>query len=142
MPGRFEITRRVAFSETDTARVVHFSNFFRYMEDTEHAFLRSLGLSVHVDGRDGLRGFPRVSVSCSYHKPLRFEEQFIVQLIVRKKSEKSLTYEFVFLREADRETIAEGQMKVVYVERAPDSSEFRAASLPRQIADQIEVIHD
>ena len=38
----FTITRRVEFSETDMAGIVHFSNFCRYMEHAEHAFFRSL----------------------------------------------------------------------------------------------------
>ena len=43
----FEVTRRVEFYETDAAGIVHFSNFFRYMETAEHAFLRSLGHQFH-----------------------------------------------------------------------------------------------
>ena len=32
MPYEFKAVRRVEFSETDMAGIVHFSNFFRYME--------------------------------------------------------------------------------------------------------------
>jgi phenylacetate-CoA ligase len=53
MPSEYHTKRRVEFAETDMAGIVHFANFFRYMETTEHEFLRSLGLSVHatIDGR-------------------------------------------------------------------------------------------
>ena len=65
------IKKQIAFSETDMAGIVHFSNFFRFMEMAEHAFLRSMGLSVHynVEGQslgikqrsgfiiDGMGGF-------------------------------------------------------------------------------------
>ena len=43
MPYEFKLTRRIEFAETDMAGIVHFSNFFRMMEATEHAFFRSLG---------------------------------------------------------------------------------------------------
>jgi acyl-CoA thioester hydrolase len=43
MPCEFRITRRVEFSETDMAGIVHFSNFFRYMETAEHAFFPVTG---------------------------------------------------------------------------------------------------
>ena len=33
-------------TDTDMAGIVHFSNFFRYMERVEHAFFRSLGFSI------------------------------------------------------------------------------------------------
>ena len=47
MAYEFKVRRRVEFSETDMAGIVHYSNFFRYMEAAEHAFFRSLGLSIH-----------------------------------------------------------------------------------------------
>ena len=43
MSYEFQITRRVEFSETDMAGIMHFSNYFRFMETAEHAFFRSLG---------------------------------------------------------------------------------------------------
>ena len=33
MSYEFQITRRVEFFETDLAGIMHFSNFFRFMED-------------------------------------------------------------------------------------------------------------
>ena len=59
----FEFQRRVEFHETDLAGIVHFSNFFRYMEDCEHAFYRSLGYSVHEmdDGEGGSVLWPAAS---------------------------------------------------------------------------------
>ena len=40
MPTEFTIKRRVQFSETDMAGIMHFANYFRLMEEVEHAFLR------------------------------------------------------------------------------------------------------
>ena len=40
MATPFRVTRRVEFHETDMAGIVHFSNFFRYMEFAEVEFLR------------------------------------------------------------------------------------------------------
>ena len=36
MTFEFHTTRRIQFAETDMAGIVHFSNFFRYMEEAEH----------------------------------------------------------------------------------------------------------
>lgn len=138
MPSTFTMTRRVAFSETDAAGIVHFANFFRYMEDAEHAFLRGLGLSVHVDSETGTAGFPRVSATCDYQSPLHFEESFNITLTVRKKSAKSITYRFDFAREADGEAVATGQLTVVYVTRPDSQSRYRAAPLPEAYSQAIE----
>ena len=47
MSNEFVITRRVQFVETDLAGVLHFSNYYRYMEEVECAFWRDRGLGVH-----------------------------------------------------------------------------------------------
>ena len=117
MACEFETIHRVEFADTDMAGIVHFANFFRYMEVTEHAFLRSLGLSVHM--REGRRtlGLPRVSATCDYRVPLRYEDCVQVRLRVREKKEKSLTYDFVFRKEEGGATfeVARGSLTVVCV---------------------------
>ena len=74
--GEFEYNRRVQFAETDLAGIVHFSAYFRYMEEAEHALWRAAGLSV---ARGDLH-WPRVSASCQYATPLLFEDEIIVKV--------------------------------------------------------------
>ena len=66
MPYEFKLTRRIEFAETDMAGIVHFANFFRMMEATEHAFFRSLGFTIHGHDEGGTTGWPRVSASCDF----------------------------------------------------------------------------
>ena len=133
MPSTFRLTRRVAFSETDAAGIVHFAHFFRYMEDAEHAMLRDLGLSVHQDIGDDVAGFPRVSASCDYRKPLRFEDLFAIDVHVAAKTDKSVTYGFTFRMEDEPDPIATGTLKVVYAIKPAGQGKFKAATLPPQI---------
>ena len=130
----FTITRRVEFSETDMAGIVHFSNFCRYMEHAEHAFFRSLDRSI-VDPELGI-GWPRVHLSCDFKKPLRFEDEVDIQLLVSAKTSKSISYQFRF-RVADEEA-ARGALTVVCVRRN-EAGEMKATSIPPEIADLIEV---
>lgn len=130
MPSTFRLTRRVAFSETDAAGIVHFAQFFRYMEDAEHAMLRDLGLSVHREVGDDVAGFPRVSASCDYRKPLRFEDVFTVDVHVAAKTDKSVTYGFAFRQADAADPIATGTLKVVYAVKPAGQGKFKAASLP------------
>ena len=74
MAYEFKATRQVQFSETDMAGLMHFSNFFRFMETAEHGFYRSLGFSVVDLSRHPRLGWPRVHAACDYKKPLRFED--------------------------------------------------------------------
>ena len=97
MPSEFSIKRRVNFSETDLAGIAHFSNYFRMMEEVEHAFFRSIGMSV-VMQHDGLHiGWPRVAASCDYFGPLRFEDELDLNLRVIRVGEKSFNYEVDFM---------------------------------------------
>ena len=41
MSDPFRTTRRVEFGDTDMAGMVHFANFFRFMEAAEVEFLRA-----------------------------------------------------------------------------------------------------
>ena len=72
--GIYEVAKSGGLQVFPTALIVHFANFFRYMEAAEHAFLRSLGLSVVMDIDGGKYGLPRVSASCDYLKPARLDE--------------------------------------------------------------------
>ena len=68
--SRYRLQRRVQFYETDTAGIVHFSWFYRYMEEAEYALWRAADLSIAPP--DAEVGFPRVAASFDFHKPLRF----------------------------------------------------------------------
>ena len=134
MPDEFTITRRVEFSETDAAGIVHYSNFFRYMEACEHAFFRSLGTSI-VDKSSGI-GWPRVHASCDYRNPLHFEDEFTIALCVTSKTSKSLSYEFVFEKVDTK--IAQGNLTICCVRR-DETGEMKAADIPADIADKISI---
>ena len=104
--------RRVQFSETDMAGIVHFSNYYRYMEEAEHSYLRSIGLSVMMTLPDGtVVGWPRVRSSCSYEAPARFEDEIEIHVNVTRKGVKSLTLDFNFFRGETR--LARGNLKTV-----------------------------
>lgn len=113
MPYEFKLTRRVEFAETDMAGIVHFSNFFRMMEATEHAFFRSLGFSIHGHEAGAIIGWPRVSAACDYQRPLRFEEEVEIHLLVAEVRSRSIRYQFVFRHPGLDAEIARGTMAAV-----------------------------
>jgi YbgC/YbaW family acyl-CoA thioester hydrolase len=138
MPYEFKRVFQVEFADTDMAGIVHFANFFRYMEATEHAFFRSLGFSIHmhIEGRN--IGWPRVHVTCDYKSPLRFEDEVEVHLRVREKRSKSLTYDFTF-RKLDGTPVAAGALTAVCVALDEQTGTMRAVAIPEAIAAKIEV---
>ena len=139
MPYEFRSRQRVEFADTDLAGIVHFSNFFRYMERAEHEFLRSLGLSVHgVNGND-LVSWPRVNAECKFLAPLSFEDELDVHLLVREKRSKLVTYEFRFFKQGDDTLRAVGSITVVSVSIDRATGQMVSIPIPALIDRLIEV---
>lgn len=138
MPYEFKTTRRVEFSDTDMAGIMHYSNFFRFMETAEHAFFRSLGSSIARSG-DPTVGWPRVHASCDFKSPLRFEDEVEIHLLVSEKKSKALSYIFKFrkLNGSPQIEVARGALTVVSVTLQADGR-MAACSIPKIIADQIQ----
>ena len=138
MAYEFKIERRVEFSETDMAGIVHYSNFFKYMETAEHAFYRSLGTSVVMKHVDPPLGWPRVHAECDYFKPLRFEDLIEVHMLIKEKKSKSLTFVFRFYKlNGVREEVARGLLTVVCVAHADGA--MRAVEMPKELAEKIDI---
>jgi YbgC/YbaW family acyl-CoA thioester hydrolase len=142
MAYEFKRVMRVEFADTDMAGIVHFAQYFPYMEATEHAFFRSLGFSIHtrIDGRS--IGWPRVRAVCDYKSPLRFEDEVEICLRVREKKSKSLTYDFAFRKLESGEAVASGSLTVVCVSMDESTGTMKAVPIPEAIARQIEVAPD
>jgi len=139
MAYELKVTRRVEFSETDMAGIVHYSNFFRYMEVAEHEFFRRLGFSVVTRQVDPPVGWPRVHAECDYTQPLRFEDEIEIHMLVKEKRSKLLSYEFRFrkLNGGGPTEVARGFLTVVCVTH--QDGKMTPTTIPKSIVDKIEV---
>jgi YbgC/YbaW family acyl-CoA thioester hydrolase len=131
MSAELHSRRRVAFSETDAAGIVHFSNYFRYFEDAEHALWRENGLCIH--GNESSIGWPRVSASCEYHRPLKFEQEFDVSVRIAEMSPRTIRYEGTIIRDGER--VATATWKIACVSKLPDGS-MRSTEIPADVAER------
>ncbi|NOT00747.1 MAG: acyl-CoA thioesterase [Phycisphaerales bacterium] len=130
MPSNdFTITRRVQFAETDAAGVLHFANYFRMMEEVEHAFWRSLGHSVWFHDGDGVISWPRVHCTCEYASPAKFEDELSLTFRVARMGKRSVTFEVDFHRDGLR--IASGRTKAACC--AIRDGAFRSIAIPDNV---------
>jgi acyl-CoA thioester hydrolase len=136
MASEFKYTRRVEFSETDMAGIVHFSNYFKYMESAEHAFVRSLGLSITPKNMNPPIGWPRVNATCEYKRPLKYEDEVEIELKVAARTEKAITYAFTFRKNGEQEVCAVGSVTVVCV--TIRDGKMQATFIPQEYADKIQ----
>src|SRR5688572_9299312 len=132
--SEYTLRRRVFFYEVDSAGIVHFSNYFRYMEEAEHALWRAAGLSIAH--REAGVGFPRVAASFEYKRPLRFEDEVDIRIRITAISQRSMKYTCELTR--DGEPIATGFATIVCVVQQPDKS-MKAVPIPPGIASRFAV---
>jgi len=142
VPAHFHFTyrRMVEFADTDLAGIMHFANFFRFVESAEHAFFRSLGFRVHTtDGADH-QGWPRIEVSCKYHRPARFEQTLEVRLRIDEIRTTSLSYGFWIFPadEPDGALIANGTCSIIHVDLDTKAHQIRKAPIPAALKTKLE----
>jgi acyl-CoA thioester hydrolase len=133
--GEFSYRRRVQYRDTDASGIVHFSAFFVYCEEAEHALWRVAGLSVeprHIE-----IGWPRVSASFDFLRALRFEDEIDVQIRVIGKTSKTLRYQAVVMHEG--RAAAVGTMTTICVRKRPGEP-LKAIDIPADIADRFTVV--
>ena len=85
--SEFVYRRTVQYRETDASGLAHFTAFFAYAEEAEHAMWREAGLSIEPADTD--IGWPRVSASFDFRRALRFEDEIEVRLRVIGKTGRS-----------------------------------------------------
>lgn len=142
MPSEFSITRTVEFAETDMAGIMHFANFFYWMESCEAAFYRSLALPLISFVPGNVVGWPRVAVSCEYKAPLRFNDNVQVRLLVKEIRTKAVIYVFQFRKLSEGkllpEIMAQGEVAAVCVTAGP-GGEMVAQPIPIEVRAQLEL---
>ncbi len=134
MISEYRLKRRVLFYETDLAGIVHFSCYFRYMEEAEHALWREAGLSIAPKGAE--IGFPRVSAKFDYHRPLRFEDEFEVWIRVTGLTETTISYQCELASGASK--IATGALTIACVSKRPHEP-LKPMPIPQDIASRFEI---
>ena len=113
-----EILHQVEFSETDMAGIVHFSNYFRWMEVAENALFESLNLELIEQDRHLFRGWPRVRASCAFHHPLRFRDHVKIRISGKEVKDRAVCYQIRFfkLKNHDCILVGKGEMTTIFVE--------------------------
>lgn len=150
----FKHQRRVEFRDTDAAGIAHFSVYYAWMEQAEHAALRSLGLSVlpraqpvHAteasleavaqESSDECRvTWPRVSAQCEFFRPLHFEDEVDIHVTIAKIGQKSVTYQFEFASQGHR--VAQGQITAVCCRI--DDGKLHSTLIPPSISARLQTL--
>ena len=132
--------RRVEFHETDRAGMVHYSNYFRYLDTAVGEFFRALAqpgpLTRYWGGtKDEEMDWVYVSASCDFKKPAQFDDLVRIHLGVKRIGNKSLTFAVSFQRAG--EEIARGEAVIVCSQGM--QGQPRTLPIPPEIRERISV---
>jgi acyl-CoA thioester hydrolase len=136
MAYEFRHRRLVQYIDTDAGGIIHFTNYFRYMEETETAFYRSVGVNLVLETSRGTSVCPRVSASCDFKKTVTFGDELDIHLWVIRKGRSSVGYEFSF--QCREEEVAHGKLIVAWVTKQPDGS-IKSSPIPKPVDEALEV---
>src|SRR5436190_21671458 len=134
MSTAFVTSRRVEFSDTDAAGIMHFTAFFRMMEQAEHDLLRSIDISVVMHDSAGKISWPRAGARCDFQAAARFEEVLQIEVRVTRLGKRSVTYSYRFLR--DGQVLATGDITAVCC-RIKEGAVPKSMPIPAAIAKKL-----
>jgi acyl-CoA thioesterase FadM len=125
-PARIVLHRRIEWIDTDAAGIYHWTTAFRLAEAAEAALHTALGIADFTFGAT-----PRLAVSASFSRPLRFNDPVDVELAVAAIGRASLDYRMSI--SAEDGPAAEGSVKVCLIDR----STGRATPWPDDIRERL-----
>ena len=134
------VQRRVEFHETDRVGLIHFSNYFKYMDTAVAEFFRSLDLPGPLTNfwggtEDEEFDWPYVSVSCDFKKPVGFDDLLQIHIWVERIGGKSMAFEVSFGK--DGVEVARGHLVVVCARGV--KGQPKAEPIPQEIRKRVAV---
>ena len=126
-PGPFVIPVRVYYEDTDTAGVVYYANYLRYLERGRTEWMRTLGVEqLRLAEETGIV-FAVRSLNIEYLKPARLDDQLAVltELTLAGRAQVTLKQWI----ERGGETLVEATVRVACL----DAKKMKPAALPADL---------
>ena len=111
---------------------VHFSVFFRYMEEAEHAIWRKAGMRIAAEGRT--HQWPRISAQCDFKARLRVDDEFEIRTEMAKVTNRTIQWSHAMWR--GDTLVALGSVTAVCVQLQADGT-FRAVEMPADVVERL-----
>ena len=86
--------RRINYYETDAMKVVHHSNYIRFLEEARIVTMDKMGLPYDKMESAGIM-IPVLGVNCTYKNPARFNEVIEIDVKIKEYTGVKLIMEYV-----------------------------------------------
>ncbi len=125
----------VEWGETDAAGIVFFPNFYKWMDESINDIFRQLDISLKDLFETERIAIPQLECFCKFIKPLRFNDEFIIENKLEFLSQSKKTFKITHTFLLNGQVIAEGYSIKCWTDF---SSVPRAISVPDFVREKIE----
>ena len=131
MDGTHHFALRVYFEDTDTAGIVYYANYLKFMERARSDMLRAAGIDQRavLEADEGVYVVSEANIK--YHRPARLDDALVVLSEVREVRAASCLIHQRVMR--GREVLADAMITAAFI-----SAEGRPKRQPREWVAQFE----
>ena len=130
----FELRLQTYWSDSDSARIVFFANYFRFVERAEEELFHAAGVDRVALLRENHIWMSHIETFSKFMRPIPVGAAIRVLLHPQLKGEDKVRYDFQFLDDTSGERITEGYVIAACV----DTTNFKATPIPEAIRTAIE----
>ncbi|MDD7987376.1 hotdog domain-containing protein [Lentisphaera marina] len=96
----FSKTYFVRLHETDLGGIVHHSNYFHWIEETEYALFEHIDEAVVGEFDENLEGsgWPRSEMNIKFMQPVKFRDEIRVDLSIKRIRSAAIVYQVDMFR--------------------------------------------
>lgn len=122
------------YEDTDSAGVVYYANYLKFMERARTEWFRHLGFEQDLLRREDGVVFAVRSVAVDYLQPARFNDLLQVTAVVIERGPMSCTFEQVVRRnDPETEIMSKGSVRIACL----DATTLRPHLIPERIAEEM-----
>lgn len=117
---------RIYWEDTDAGGIVFYANYLKFFERARTEWLRSLGIEQQRLRQETGGMFIVSATAVRYLAPAKLDDELLVTAELQQAGRASLTLVQQALRQPDRGVLAEGSIRIGWV----DSASLRPARIP------------
>jgi 4-hydroxybenzoyl-CoA thioesterase len=124
----------VEFGDCDPAKIVHYPNFFKWIDAASRHFFVAAGVVswTELEAKTGIIGTPLVDVSARFLRPATYGDEIAIESWIDEWRGKSFVMKHVIRRGDD--VLVEGQETRIFARRHPDDPKrIQAVETPEAI---------
>jgi 1,4-dihydroxy-2-naphthoyl-CoA hydrolase len=133
----FDHTLTVRFHEADRAGIAFFGRVFEYCHTAFEEMLMAAGDNLASVFDEGGWGMPLVHVEADYARPMKLGERLVVSLEVERVGNRSVTFGFRVIGEADGEQKATVQL----IHAFAGVGDMKSREVPERLLEGLRRLH-